>query len=189
MKSRCNCSNSTSYRNYGGRGIKICERWNDFLCFYADMGDPPPGTSLDRIDNARDYDPGNCKWSTPKEQSNNRRGNFLVTYMDRTQTVTQWAEEYGLSGAVLKGRLKLDWPMEKALTKPKRENTPKASKGEDCEAHWKLCTFCKEYDDPANMSVSSRGQARHRECFNAYMRNLYAKRKLTHENPKNLLDL
>jgi hypothetical protein len=121
MRGRCNCSTDAAYKNYGGRGIKVCERWNDFSSFYADMGERPPGMGIDRINNDGDYEPGNCKWSTKKEQSNNRRGNFLITYKGRTQNTTQWAEEYGLSRIVLKGRLKLGWPMEKALTTPKRK--------------------------------------------------------------------
>lgn len=77
MKSRVLNKNAHSYENYGGRGIKICQSWIDggFEQFLLDMGERPPGTSLDRIDVNADYCPENCKWSTPKEQSNNRRSN------------------------------------------------------------------------------------------------------------------
>lgn len=72
MRGRCNNPNSDWYHRYGGRGIKICERWNDFQNFLDDMGERPEGKTIDRIDPDGDYKPSNCKWSTPKEQSNNK---------------------------------------------------------------------------------------------------------------------
>jgi hypothetical protein len=72
MRSRCNNPNSIWYHRYGGRGIKICERWDSFANFYEDMGERPEGKTLDRINNNGNYEPNNCKWSTPLEQSNNR---------------------------------------------------------------------------------------------------------------------
>lgn len=77
MKARCYQLSCSEYENYGGRGITVCDRWMNFENFYKDMGDPPKGKSLDRIDNDGNYEPGNCKWSTPKEQANNR-GRFNV---------------------------------------------------------------------------------------------------------------
>jgi hypothetical protein len=73
MKQRCNNPNHPSYADYGGRGITVCERWADFSAFHVDMGDPPPGLSLDRIDNDRGYGPDNCRWATQIEQQHNRR--------------------------------------------------------------------------------------------------------------------
>ena len=73
MKKRCFSRLHPSYINYGARGITVCDRWLYFPDFYEDMGDCPAGLSLDRIDNDGNYEPDNCKWSTPKEQANNRR--------------------------------------------------------------------------------------------------------------------
>jgi hypothetical protein len=73
LRQRCSNPESTNYANYGGRGITVCERWLAFENFYADMGDPPPGLSIDRIDNDGNYEPGNCQWATASEQLRNRR--------------------------------------------------------------------------------------------------------------------
>jgi hypothetical protein len=73
MRDRCNNPNNTTFSYYGGRGIKVCERWNDFTAFIADVGERPAGLTLDRIDNDRGYEPGNIRWATMKEQYHNRR--------------------------------------------------------------------------------------------------------------------
>lgn len=78
MKSRALNPNVTGWQYYGGRGIKVCERWLDFRNFLQDMGERPEGTSLERIDNDKGYEPGNCKWATKQEQFFNRRGTKLT---------------------------------------------------------------------------------------------------------------
>lgn len=79
MFDRCTNLNATGYQHYGGRGIKICDRWRSFINFLADMGERPEGLSIDRINNEGDYEPKNCKWSTPKEQANNTRRSIKIS--------------------------------------------------------------------------------------------------------------
>ncbi len=73
MKTRCTNINSEDYPNYGGRGIMVCDRWSAFENFLEDMGERPPGRSIDRIDNDGNYEPTNCRWATPTQQRHNRR--------------------------------------------------------------------------------------------------------------------
>lgn len=118
MRSRCTDKNSKPYANYGGRGISVCESWGTFESFYADMGDAPDGMSIDRIDNSKGYHPGNCRWASMEEQSNNRRTNRILSFQGRNQSLTQWAREVGISPISLKSRISLGWDVEKALTTP-----------------------------------------------------------------------
>ncbi len=120
MKDRCLRPTDKSYLRYGSRGIKICDKWlNSFTAFYNDMGNKPSaGHSLDRIDNDGNYEPGNCRWSTSKEQANNRRSNRPVTYNGETRSAKEWANSTGIDYNTLRQRLfRYNWPIEKALKK------------------------------------------------------------------------
>jgi len=92
MRKRCSTGNRQRHL-YFDRGITVCERWQLFENFLADMGQRPPGMTLDRIDNDKGYDPGNCRWATPTQQRNNRRDTKLYTYAGKKMTLTDWVRE------------------------------------------------------------------------------------------------
>ena len=96
MKARCLRKSHDAYDDYGGRGIKICERWMDFATFLADMGPRPKGTTIDRIDPNGDYEPGNCRWATSFVQTRNRRNNVLITHNGVTLNASDWQKITGL---------------------------------------------------------------------------------------------
>lgn len=96
LRTRCRNPNDTSFRNYGGRGLTVHPRWTDFAAFLADMGERPPGMDLDRIDNDRGYEPGNCRWVTRKINLQNTRRTRLVVLDGVLMTATQASETLGL---------------------------------------------------------------------------------------------
>lgn len=122
MLTRCTNSNRAQFKDYGGRGIKVCERWLKFENFLADMGERPDGTTLDRFPNKDgDYEPGNCRWASRVEQNRNTRSNLQLTFCGKTQLAAQWADELGIKRYTLYARLNhYGWTVERALTTPVR---------------------------------------------------------------------
>jgi hypothetical protein len=122
MIKRCENSKSKSYVRYGGRGIRVCDRWrNDFSDFLADMGPRPSARhSLDRRENSGNYEPSNCRWATAKEQSRNRRTSRRIAHNGETKTLAEWAEVSGLNPLTLRIRIHAGWSMEDALSRPLR---------------------------------------------------------------------
>lgn len=124
MRSRCNSRNDGAYRNYGGRGISVCPEWDDFIIFLKEMGTRPgPGYELDRIDNEKGYSKGNCHWTTSQINENNRRNNRRVEYRGKTQTIAEWAAQYGFNYRTLNNRINRGWSVERALTESIRKGT------------------------------------------------------------------
>lgn len=122
MRQRCLNPRSSVYPQYGGRGITVCERWGSFAAFHEDMGEQPPGMTLERIDNSKGYCPSNCRWATRKEQARNRRSNRMITLNGRTMCLYDWADEYGISGRIVCTRFYTrKWSIERALTTPLRK--------------------------------------------------------------------
>ena len=121
MINRCTNPNVFLFHRYGGRGISVCPRWRkSFSDFISDMGERPSGGSIDRINNDGNYEPGNCKWSTRKEQCRNRKTNRIITFQGKTASIAEWAEIIPMSPLVISHRLFRGWSVEMALTKPLR---------------------------------------------------------------------
>lgn len=117
MMQRCYDKNLDCYDRYGGRGINVCARWQDFESFYADMGEKPKGMSLERKDVNGDYSPENVVWADVKTQANNRRSNVVLEHDGRKQTMQQWCDELGLKIATVWARINVyGYSVEKALT-------------------------------------------------------------------------
>ena len=117
MKARCAARTGRVWRAYGARGITVCDRWHDFAAFLADMGERPSlKHSIDRIDNDGNYEPGNCRWATTREQSRNRRSNRLIEIDGETLTITDLAHRYGINQYTLAYRLNKGMSVAEALS-------------------------------------------------------------------------
>ena len=135
MLKRTTLKSRIDYKDYGGRGITVCRRWQKFENLKKDMylsfkvhcqifGEK--NTSIDRLDNNKNYKPSNCAWSTSKQQARNRRGNHLVTYKGETKTLVEWSSGIGITATSFRDRItKLGWSVEKAIKTPRR-NYPKS---------------------------------------------------------------
>lgn len=121
MKRRCSSPRDSNYPRYGGRGITVCDRWRDsFEAFFEDMGPRPSAIhSVERDNRDGNYEPGNCRWATQKEQANNRRSNVEVEAFGETMTVVQWAERLGIDQMIIYQRLAKGWNGERAVSTPK----------------------------------------------------------------------
>lgn len=119
MKKRCFDEHDRAYKHYGARGITVCDEWRDFEKFYAwaKISGYTDDLTLDRKNVNGDYSPENCKWSTWKEQQNNRRSSHMITYNGETKTISQWSTITGIPYSTLAARINtLHWDIEKALT-------------------------------------------------------------------------
>jgi len=118
MLVRCTNPKSKDWENYGGRGIKVAERWHSLTNFHVDMGDPPPQTSLDRIDVDGPYAPGNCRWASRDAQALNTRVNRLITYHGEEKPLKVWTNELSLPYRGVHARLRRGWSVERAFEYP-----------------------------------------------------------------------
>lgn len=132
IKNRCYSKTAAAFDRYGGRGIKVCDRWlngdgarSGFECFLADMGRRPDGCdSIDRFpDNDGNYEPGNCRWATTKEQASNRRSSRHIEHEGVTRTLSEWAEHVGLRIDTLHQRLGLGWDFARSIGTPAWDET------------------------------------------------------------------
>jgi hypothetical protein len=125
MLQRCCNPSNRAYARYGGRGIRVCDDWIlSFNVFLADMGSRPSSAhSIERLDNDGPYEKSNCVWATREKQQRNRRGNVVLKFDGKRQTVVEWANEVGLSPSTLYSRIRLGWSAQKALTTATRRST------------------------------------------------------------------
>lgn len=125
IKKRCYNPNHVEYKNYGGRGIKLCKEWHDYSVFrewaYSNGYDENAERgkcTIERIDNDKDYCPENCKFASMKEQANNKSSNRYISYNNKTQTVAQWADELNIRQETLRRRMQRGWSIERTLSTP-----------------------------------------------------------------------
>lgn len=125
MLNRCRNPRVPCYPRYGGRGISVCDEWTEsFDAFYRDMGDPPEGTSLGRIDNDGDYRAENCRWETEEQQRNNKRSSRFFEFNGERMTLAQWARRLGVTEKLLERRLAIGWSFERAASTPPPARRP-----------------------------------------------------------------
>lgn len=157
MRHRCLNPFCTSWEHYGGRGIRVCERWESFEAFYADMGPRPDGHSLDRIDNNGNYEPGNCRWATCSQQAKNqrhprrseRRSQKMVTIDGRTRSIRAWCLEIGIvSVATAYQRVRRGWDPVDAMKSPPIDLRGLRNPYGECPHHRRTesgaCAMCGE---------------------------------------------
>lgn len=134
MKKRCYYTKHNQYKNYGGRGIKLCNEWNDrtiiriagirytkgWLAFkkWALENGYAENLTIDRIDVNGNYEPSNCRWVTQQVQANNRRNNVIITYKGKSQTIADWCREFNLNYDTIKDRVRSNWTAERMFETP-----------------------------------------------------------------------
>lgn len=129
MRARCLFKSHAAYKNYGGRGITICDRWVDsFENFVKDMGPRPEGTTLDRIDVNKGYYKENCRWASMTEQANNKRNTVLIDFDGESKTISQWSKDLGIPTSTIMNRLAGGYSSEDALSKNFKNAEPVKSK-------------------------------------------------------------
>lgn len=122
MIQRCTNPKNKRFANYGGRGITVCERWRDIRNFAADMGEPPAGASIDRINNDGNYEPSNCRWATTKQQNRNTSRSVMLTLFGETRCVSEWAEVFSVDESRIHARLAAGLSVADALLLPSMAN-------------------------------------------------------------------
>ena len=173
MRARCRNPNNSAFKNYGGRGITICDRWDDFHTWLADMGPRPQGASLDRIDNDGNYSPENCRWATKKEQQRNTRKVVFVTVEGVTRKAVELFDICGLKPETIVARAAKGLTLEQVLSKsriPNRTNWRKAVAAQVRKAKEKTHCRVGHVFDEANTYTNKQGWRLCRQCHNEKMR-------------------
>lgn len=175
MKRRCLDPNNKSFKNYGGRGIKVCDRWLIFENFLADMGQPPENLEIERVDNNADYCPANCRWADRLDQSNNRRYCRPITLNGVTKNISQWCTHLGLNRRTVISRITRGFPVEKILSTEKFVNHSGLLLGK----RFTTTSHCKHGHQLSgeNVRILKSGQKQCQECNRRRAREWYQKHR------------
>lgn len=180
MRNRCHNPNTRQWNDYGGRGITICSRWDDFHAFVEDMGPRPKGYSLDRIDNDGPYEPGNCRWADRKTQQRNQRRAVYVDIEGKSYRAIELAELAGVKTDTIIDRAARGLPYDKVISsKPMRDLSGLALGGKANGKRQKKKTHCPKGHEytPENTIVTKQGWRRCRACFYAKEKARLAKKR------------
>lgn len=167
MKTRCKSVGCRQWKDYGGRGIKVCDRWMKFENFLRDMGVKPDGTSLERIDNNGDYEPSNCRWATRKEQALNRRPTRRLIIEGREYFACELSKQSGLKTDTILGRHSRGLSLREILSPDRRIFKHGLSLGGKASGAAKQSmTHCKNGHEftEANTRITKEGWRRCRRC-------------------------
>jgi len=181
MKTRCTNTKSEAFKNYGGRGIGVCPEWlRSYEAFVRDMGECPPGLTIDRIDVNGNYEPSNCRWATRAEQARNTRRSRRLTIDGVTYHIAELADMSGLEMSTIYYRLKQGIPLSDALSQRRLYNNAESQK-KAVAAHAEMKraeTHCKRGHEftPENTYMHSNRRAC-RICRRAWDKFLYYKRE------------
>lgn len=180
MRQRCNNPNGRQYKDYGGRGIRVCERWNSYANFLADMGEKPIGLSLERIDNEGDYAPENCRWATHIEQMRNQRVTRRVRIKGHWYIAADLADVSGLKTDTIMERAKHCKTLDEILSPKRRVFTQGLALGGIAngkrQQSKKFCIKGHAYDE-ANTYYTKEGWRRCRACQNEKQKARYARQR------------
>lgn len=165
MRSRCRNPKYRQWNDYGGRGIDVCDRWNDFQTFAADMGERPPGHSLDRIDNDKGYSPQNCRWATRKEQQRNQRRTVVVEVEGNHYLAVALADIAGVKADTIISRAGRGLSYAEVVSPERRHvTTGLAIGGLANGARQKAKTHCPHGHSYDDAMISKRGHRKCRTC-------------------------
>lgn len=180
MLSRCRNPNYPQFKDYGGRGIRVCERWKTYSAFAEDMGERPPGMTLDRIDNDGNYEPGNCRWATRKEQQRNQRANSRVEIEGKTYLAVELAEQIGVETKTIVARAARGLSMAQVMDDTPHSRTSGLKLGvivkKQIAATKTHCALGHQLTE-ANTYLTKEGWRRCRQCHNAKIRRYNAAKR------------
>lgn len=179
MWRRCTNPNDTSFHNYGGRGITVCDRWKDFHAFVADMGDRPDGFTLDRVNNDAGYSPANCRWTSRTEQLLNRRTTLKVTVEGVTYLAHDLAKACGHKSLTIKERAERGMSLAEVLYRGRHVGSNVGPAIAARVAKQRALTHCKHGHEftPENTITHPTGTRACRECARATLRRCRARRR------------